>query len=418
MGLTLTEKILARGAGKKSVIPGEIVNVKVDKLLVNDLLGPIVFSQFESLGVDKVWDPNRILFGNDHRIPPAQLQFAENLKLSRGYCKKYNISQFAEIGRHGIGHQLMCEGFVLPGDIALATDSHGTMYGGLGVFSCGITSSDAAVIMATGEIWLRVPASIRINVTGKMQQGVTAKDLILKMMTLAPLDEFIYKAVEIAGETIESMSVSSRLVICNMVAEMGAKNGIIAADDLTVDYYKGQDAKLEIESPDKDASYEKTYNLDIKDMSPLVACPHAVNNVKDVKDLAGTKIHQAFLGSCTNGRIEDLKQAVEILKGKKVHPDVRLIVVPASQQVMLEATKLGLIEDLIEAGAAILTPSCAACAGSGPGVIASGEVCISTTNRNFKGRMGSPDSDVYLASAYTVAASAVTGMIEDPSRFI
>ena len=247
---------------------------------------------------------------------------------------------------------------------------------------------------------------------------VTAKDIILKMMTLAPLDNFIYKAVEITGDTVSNMNVSGRLVLCNMIAEMGAKNGIIEADELTWEYLNEQGVKPDCCASDKDAVYEQYYSLDVNGMKPLVACPHAVNNVKEVSEVRGTKIHQAFLGSCTNGRIEDLEQAAEILKGRKVHRDVRLIVVPASQKVMLEATKLGLIETLLEAGAAVMTPNCAACAGSGPGVIAAGERCISTTNRNFKGRMGSPDSEVYLASAYTVAASAVAGVIEEPSRFL
>ena len=418
MSHTLTEKLIARAAGKTEVAPGDIVNVRVDRLLINDLLGPIVFSQFESLGSEKVWAPDRVLFGIDHRIPPAEVQLATNLKLCRDNCKKYEIARFAEIGRHGIGHQLMCEGFVRPGEIALGTDSHATMYGGLGAFACGITSSDAAVIMATGEIWLQVPSSVKINIAGKMGPCVTAKDIMLKILTLAPLNQFIYKAVEVEGDAIRNLSVSGRLVICNMIAEMGAKNGIIAADNKTAEYVNKRKEEPDFVQPDEDAHYEKVYAFNISSMKPLIACPHQVDNVKEVEQVQGIPIHQAFLGSCTNGRIEDLQQAVEILKGKKVHPDVRLIVVPASQDVLIEATKLGLTEILLEAGAAIMTPGCAACAGNGPGVIAAGERCISTTNRNFKGRMGSPDSEVYLASAYTVAASAIAGVIADPRRFI
>jgi homoaconitate hydratase family protein len=418
LGLTITEKIIRRAGGKKTISPGEIVTLRVDKLMLNDFVGAIVFNQFESLGVGKVWDPDRVLFAADHRIPPTEVKWAEHLKSCREYCRKYGITRFGEIGRHGICHQLMCEGFVLPGEVALGTDSHATMYGGLGAFSCGITSSDAAVIMATGEIWIQVPASVRFDISGHLSRFVTAKDIALKMLTVAPLEEFSYKAVEVEGETIRNLSVGGRLVICNMIAEMDAKNGIIAADGITSKYFNGEAGNDAPEQSDPDATYEKIYKLNVRDMNPLVACPHEANNVKEVREVRGKRIHQAFLGSCTNGRVEDLQQAAEILKGKKVHPDIRMLVVPASQKVFTEATRLGIISVFLEAGAAVLTPCCSACAGSGSGIIAAGETCISTTNRNFKGRMGSPNSEVYLASAYTVAASAVAGVIEDPRQFI
>lgn len=418
MGMTITEKIMARAAGKKSVVPEEVVDVKVDRLLINDILGPAVWNYFQYLGAEKVWDPERIIFAIDHRVPPSDVKLADNLKFCRESCKKYDIKGFAEIGRHGVGHQLMVENFTLPGEVAVGTDSHATMYGGVGAFACGITASDAAVIMAEGKIWLQVPSSIKINLHGRLQKGVTAKDLILKMLTLAPLDEFIYKAIEIDGEAAHQLSVDSRLVICNMIAEMGAKNGIIAGDDVIKNYVCGTGQELTLDCSDADARYEKTFAIDTSRIQPLVACPHAVNNVKEVREVRGLPIHQAFLGSCTNGRIEDLQQAAQIIKGRKVHDNVRLLVVPASQKIYTEATRLGLTEIFLEAGAAIMIPSCASCAGSGPGVIGAGERCISTTNRNFQGRMGSKDSEVYLASAYTVAASAITGFIEDPSQFI
>jgi 3-isopropylmalate/(R)-2-methylmalate dehydratase large subunit len=247
---------------------------------------------------------------------------------------------------------------------------------------------------------------------------VTAKDIALKMMTLAPLEETSYRAVELEGEVIRQLSIGGRLVVCNMVAELDAKNGIVPADEITWKYLDTGAGKRPMEQRDPDAHYEKVFQLDVSGLKPLVACPHEVNNVKEVRDVAGTPIHQAFLGSCTNGRVEDLQQAVEILKGRKVHPDVRMLVVPASQNVFAEASRTGLISALLEAGAAVLTPSCSACAGSGPGIIAAGERCIATTNRNFQGRMGSSESEVYLASAYTVAASAVAGVIEDPGQFI
>ncbi|NPV69893.1 MAG: 3-isopropylmalate dehydratase large subunit [Firmicutes bacterium] len=416
MGLTATEKILARAAGKPAVKPGEIVMPRVDRLLINDLLGVITFSQFESLGARTVWDPDRVLVAADHRVPPAEVKWAEQQKKCREYCKKYGI-RFAEIGRHGIGHQLMVEDFTLPGEVSLGTDSHATMYGGLGALACGVTSSDAAVILATGKIWLQVPPSVRFSVSGALPRMVTAKDLALTIVSAAPAEEFIYKAIEIGGDCIKNMSVAGRLVICNMVAEMGAKNGIIPADEKTFEYLNMPADSASMVTSDPDAAFESSFEIVVSEMAPKVACPHSVDNVKDIGEVKGTPIQQAFLGSCTNGRLEDLIEAAEILKGKKVHPNVRLLVVPASQRVFLEATRMGLIEVFLDAGAAIMTPSCASCAGSGPGVIASGEACISTTNRNFEGRMGSPKSSVYLASAYTVAASAVAGVIEDPRAF-
>ena len=418
MGLNLTEKILARAAGKKTVAPGEILSIRVDKLMINDFVGAIVFKQFESLGAGKVWDPDRVLFAVDHKTPPADVKTAEQINAFRKYCKKYGITRFGELGRHGICHQMMSEGFVLPGEVALGTDSHATMYGGLGAFSCGVTSSDAAVILATGEIWVQVPASVRFDISGPLPPAVTAKDIALKMLTTGPLTEFSYKAVEIEGEAIRNLSVGGRLVICNMAAEMDAKNGIIPGDEVTAKYLGAGPGQKAVEQRDPDAHYEKVFKLDVSGLKPLVACPHAVNNVKEVREVKGTPIHQAFLGSCTNGRVEDLQQAAAILKGRKVHPDVRLLVVPASQKVFAEAARLGLISTLLEAGATLLTPSCAACAGTGAGTIAAGERCVSTTNRNFKGRMGAEESEVYLASAYTVAASAVAGVIEDPGVFI
>jgi 3-isopropylmalate/(R)-2-methylmalate dehydratase large subunit len=272
--------------------------------------------------------------------------------------------------------------------------------------------------MATGEIWIQVPAGVRFDISGHLPPTVTAKDISLKMLTVAPLEEFSYKAVEAEGEAIRELSVGSRLVICNMIAEMDAKNGIIPADETTSKYLNTPIGKHAMERRDPDARYEKVFHLDVSGLKPLVACPHEVNNVKEVREVRGTPIHQAFLGSCTNGRVEDLEQAATILRGRKVHPDVRMLVVPASQKVFAEASRLGLISTLLEAGAAVLTPSCSACAGSGPGIIAAGERCIATTNRNFQGRMGSPESEVYLASAYTVAASAVAGVIEDPGEFV
>lgn len=411
----MIEKIIAAAAGRDEVSPGDILDVNVDRLLINDLLGPTVFRNFELLHSETIVNPDRILFGIDHRVPPADVKLAENLKFSRDFCHKHKLPGYGEIGRHGIGHQLMCENFTRPGEIAVGTDSHATMYGGLGALACGINSADAAVIMVTGKMWMMVPENVKVTLKGSLSKGVTAKDISLRMQTLAPVDAFIYKAIEIAGDGAEQLSVSSRLVLANMIAETGAKCGIIAPDDKVREYLNEE---VNLVASDPDAVYCDTYEIDVDHMEPLIACPHAMNNVKAVDEVAGTSIQQAFLGSCTNGRIEDLLQAAEILRGRHVHPDVRLIVVPASQEVYKQATKMGLTELFLEAGAAMMIPCCASCAGNGPGVLAAGERCISTTNRNWRGRMGSPDSEVYLASAYTVAAAAVSGVIESPAKYL
>ena len=414
---TIVEKIFARAAGRP-VNVGEIADVQVDRLFINDFQGPIVCGQFESLGYGAVVRPERILFGLDHRVPPADVRSANNQKRCRTFCGEQGIARFAEIGRHGIGHQLMVEHFTRPGEVALGTDSHATMYGGLGALACGITSSDAAVIMATGKIWLQVPPSIRVEVTGRLRPGVTAKDLALVMIKLAPMDTFIYKALEIGGEGIRALSVSGRLVLANMAAEMGVKCALVEADQLTAEFVGCGGEECTMDRPDPGAHYEAVFTLDAGAVEPLIACPHNVDQVRPGALVAGLKVDQVFLGSCTNGRIEDLEQALEILEHRKVHPRVRMIVVPASQGIMLEAVRRGYIEKFLEAGAAIMTPSCASCAGAGPGLIGDGERAVATTNRNFKGRMGSLNSEVFLSSAYVAAAAAVSGEIRDPREFL
>ena len=417
MGRTIIEKIFARAAGKP-VNPGEIADISVDRLFINDFQGAIVFSQFKTLNVQTVINPERILVGLDHRVPPADVVSANNQKICRDFCNDYGIDRFSEIGRHGIGHQQMIEHFTLPGEVALGTDSHATMYGALGTLSCGITSSDAAVIMATGRIWLQLPGTIRINVVGKLGTGVTAKDLSLAMIKLAPANDFVYKAIEIGGACIHDMSIAGRLVLANMAAEMNVKCAVIEADDRTLEFVGCTDRECEIVHSDPDATYDREFTIDASTLEPLVACPHNVDQVKKVSDVAGLEVDQVFFGSCTNGRIEDIEQVLEILDGKKVHKRVRMLVVPASQKVMLEAVQKGYIEKLIQAGAAILTPSCASCAGAGAGLIGDGERAVATTNRNFKGRMGSQNSEVFLSSAYVAAAAAVTGHFCDPRQFL
>ncbi len=416
MGHTLAEKIIAKKAGLPEVKPGMIVDVVVDRLLVNDLNAPTVFRSFEDLGVDKVMYPERVLVGPDHQIPPVDVKAANNLVRDREFCNKYKLPLFLEIGRHGVGHQLMLENFTRPDEIATGTDSHATTYGGLGCIAAGCNSSDAAIIMATGKMWMKVPETILVNLKGRPRTGVSAKDIALAVNTLGSLVDFNYKCVEFRGDYAHEISVAGRFTICNEVCETGAKCGIFPADQLVADYIG--DAKAYYMDSDPDATYCATYEIDLDTLEPSVACPFDVSNVHPVGDVVGTKIHQAFLGSCTNGRFQDFAEAAEIIRGKKIHPDVRMLVVPASTKIYRELISSGLAEVFLDAGAAILGPSCASCGGQGEGCIGYGERCISTTNRNWKARMGDPTSEVYLASPYIVAASALTGVITDPRDYL
>jgi len=416
MGQTLTEKFIARAAGLQSVSPGEIVGVSVDRLMINDALAPTVFKNFERLGVERIVHPEQILVCLDHKVPPGNAADADAYCRIRAFCKKYGLAGFGEIGRHGIAHQVMCENFTRPGEIAVGTDSHSPMYGGLGALGCGINSSDAAVALATGKIWMCVPEAIRIVFEGELPRGSTAKDASLFMQNLDDEENFIYRNLEIVGPGVRTLSVSGRMTISNMAAEMDVKACIIEPDEKVAEYL-GDAAGCDLR-PDPDAVYVKAFTVDLGKIEPLIACPHSVRNVKPVREVRGLPINQVVLGSCTNGRLEDLLQAAELLKGRAVHPDVRLLVIPASQKVYTEATALGITETLLRAGATIITPSCAACGAHGPGKIGAGERCVSTTNRNFKGRIGSTDSEVFLASAYTAAASAIAGHIECPERFL
>lgn len=415
MKKTIIEKIIAKNAGLEKVYPGDIVDVKIDRLMINDSNGPTVFKNFQKLGVKEIINKDRIMVAMDHKVPPWGLDLPEKINFCRRFCREYNIKGFKEIGHHGIGHQMMCERFVRPGEVAVGTDSHSTMYGGMGALGCGINSADAAVIMATGKIWMMVPESCLITLKGRPKKGVTAKDIALKLQTLAPTDHFIYKAIEIAGDYAHEMSVAGRLVIANMLCETGAKCGILPPDEIVAEYLGEEVCTL---SSDPGADYVDYFEVDLDNLEPVLACPHAVENVKNITEVEGVEIDQAFLGSCTNGRIEDFLQAAEILYGRKVHPNVRLIIVPGSQSVFLEMTRMGLTQLFTECGAAVLSSSCASCGGFGPGTIASNEVCIATTNRNWLGRMGPASSSVYLGSAYSVAAAAVSGKIESPLKYL
>jgi 3-isopropylmalate/(R)-2-methylmalate dehydratase large subunit len=413
---TLVEKLIARGAGCMRVNAGEIVSVSVDRLLVNDYVGDLVFSMLEKIKCENVINPEKVYLAIDHNMPSFSVAAADKLVRFKEKAEQYGITHMTQVGRHGIGHQLMVENFTRPLEIAVGTDSHATMYAGLGAFACGITTSDAVSILSTGKVWLKVPETLRIHIKGSIPVGVTAKDISLYLLNVFPQEEYIYRAVEVVGETVDEMSVESRLVIANMMAEAGVKCTLFEADEKAYQY-AGIAAGERIRS-DKDAKFVGTANVDVTSLEPLLSCPDTVTNVRPVTAAAGVHVDQVFIGSCTNGRMEDLLQAASILKGKKIADGTRLLVTPASQQVAVEAVKAGIIEILMDAGATILTSSCASCAGHGPGLIGKGECCVSTTNRNFKGRMGSMESTVYLGSAYTAAASAVTGKITDPRIFL
>ncbi len=418
-GKTISEKVLARTGSKDTVTPGDIVSAKVDMAMSHDNAA-LVSKVFKTIGVEKVWDKNKIVIPIDHRAPANVIKTAEGHKSIREFVKEQQIPNFYDI-RVGICHQIMPEkGHVSAGMLIVGTDSHTTTYGAFGAFSTGIGATEMAGVWATGELWLRVPDTYKINLTGKLPDGVYTKDIILYIIGDLRADGADYRAIEFYGDTVDNMSISERMTICNMSMEMGAKAAIVPPDDKTFEYLKGAGADDSFEAvySDEDASYEKELNYDVADLEPQISCPHTVDNVKPLSEVKGTEINQALIGSCTNGRIDDLRIAAKILKGKTVHPDVRLIVIPASQDVFLEAMEDATIQTFVKAGGVILNPGCGPCLGAHQGIMAAGERAIASTNRNFKGRMGSPDSEVYLSSPATVAASAITGEITDPREFL
>ena len=414
MGLTFAQKILAKKAGLESVEVGQIVEIEPDACLSHDNTAAIA-KTFAKIGVERVKNPERFVIVLDHTVPAATEKYAQGHKEIREFVAEQGIEHFYDAGV-GICHQVLPEkGFGLPGMLILGADSHTTTYGAFGAFSAGVGRSEMAVLYATSKIWLKTPASFKVVVSGRVQAPVTSKDLILKIIGDIGADGALYRSVEFSGEAIEAMSLSSRMVLANMAVEMGAKNGYCAPDDKTFAYLESRAAREYTPVyPDPDATYEKVLEFDASALEPQVARPHTVDNVVAVKQVAGTRIDQALLGTCTNGRLEDLRAAAEILEGKTIAAGVRLLVLPASQEILLDALKEGVIDPLVKAGALLLSPGCGPCLGAHQGVLAPGEVCLSTANRNFKGRMGSPDAETYLASPATVAASAVTGTITDP----
>lgn len=414
--MNITEKILADHAGLKEVKPGQLITAKVDITLANDITGPVAVNEFKKIGVNKVFDKSRVVFVPDHFVPNRDIKSAQQVKQIREFAKEQNLEHFFEVGRMGIEHALLPDnGIVTAGDIVIGADSHTCTYGALGAFSTGMGSTDIACAMASGETWLKVPSAIKVEFNGKLNKWVTAKDLILYLIGDIGVDGALYKTLEITGSAISKLPMDGRFTICNMAIEAGAKNGIIPPDDITKEYLKNRSIRpYKFYESDKDAQYEKVIVYNVEEIEPVVAFPHLPENTKPVSEAGNVKIDQAVIGSCTNGRLSDIKAAAEILKGRKVHKDVRLIVFPATQQIYLEAIKMGYIQTIIEAGGAVSTPTCGPCLGGHCGILAEGERAISTTNRNFVGRMGHVKSEVYLASPYIAAASAVAGYIVSP----
>ncbi len=413
MGKTFAEKILAKKAGKDSVVPGEIVVVKPDFVMSHDNSAAI-YGKFKSIGAERVFKPEQVLIILDHCVPAASEKYAMNHKTVREFVEKYGIKNFYDINT-GVCHQVVIEkGYARPGRLIVGSDSHTVSYGALGAFSCGIGRSEAAAIWATGEIWLKVPKTIKVDFKGKLKKGTTAKDVMLYLIGMIGADGALYKSVEFSGEGAKEFSIADRIVFSNMSVEMGAKNGYFAPDEKTFEYLKSRGVSendYEVILPDDDAEYEQVIEIELDKVEPQVAKPHTVDNVSPVKEVKGTKIHQALIGTCTNGRIEDIRAAVKVLEGRKVNKNVRLLVFPASMEVYMQALKEGLFEKIIEAGGIVMNPGCGPCLGAHEGVLAPGEVCISTANRNFKGRMGCKEAFIYLASPETVAASAIAGEI-------
>ncbi|MDI6819991.1 MAG: 3-isopropylmalate dehydratase large subunit [Candidatus Hodarchaeaceae archaeon] len=415
MGMTIAEKILARASGRGQVSPGEIVEAEIDAAMINDITGPMVVDGLRELGVDKVWDPDKIVIAFDHQVPADSIDAARNHILLRKFAAKQEISNFYDVFE-GICHQVLPEkGIALPGRLIVGADSHTCTYGAFGCFAAGIGSTDMVAVFAKGKLWFRVPESVKVQIEGTLPKHVASKDLILQIIGDVGADGANYRSVEFVGAGLRSISVAGRMTLCNMAVEMGAKTAIVPPDRLTRNYLAGRTKQsYKPVRSDRDAVYVEELTYNAAKLEPKVACPHSVDNVRAVREVEGIEIDQAFLGSCTNGRLEDLAQAARILRGKRISGRVRMIVAPASKEVYLDALERGILKVFAEAGALVEAPCCAACMGGHIGILGPGEACISSSNRNFKGRMGSPEAKIYLASPATVAASALKGAITDP----
>jgi len=420
MGMTITEKILAVHAGKEKVKPGELININLDLVLGNDVTAPIAIREFKKIGVGKVFNVDKVALVPDHYTPNKDIKSAEQAKIMRDFAKEQEITNYFEIGRMGIEHALLPElGLVLPGDAIIGADSHTCTYGALGAFSTGVGSTDLAAGMATGEVWLKVPSTIKFVYKGKLNKWVSGKDLILYTIGKIGVDGALYKSMEFTGEAISSLSMEGRLTMANMAIEAGGKNGIIEPDETTLEYARGRAKRdFKIYKSDDNAEYERVYEYDVSGIEPQVAFPHLPSNTRGISEVGDIKIDQVVIGSCTNGRIEDLRVAAEILKGQKVCKNVRLIVIPATQKIYKQIVDEGLMDIFIDAEAAVSTPTCGPCLGGHMGVLAEGERALATTNRNFVGRMGHPKSEVYLCNPAVAAASAILGRIVSPDEIV
>lgn len=420
MAMTMTQKILAAHAGLESVEAGQLVLVDVDRVLGNDITSPVAIKEFNKIGVDKVYDTEKVTMVMDHFAPNKDIKAAVQCKMCRDFCNEQSVTHFYDVGRMGIEHALLPEkGLVVAGDVVIGADSHTCTYGALGAFSTGVGSTDMACGMATGKAWFKVPSAIRFVLKGKLNRYVSGKDVILHIIGKIGVDGALYKSMEFCGEGVSALTVYDRLTISNMAIEAGAKNGIFEVDDQTLDYIRTHsDREPVVYTADEDAVYDETYEIDLSEIKSTVAFPHLPENTKTFDEIGDVKIDQVVIGSCTNGHYKDIEEAAMILKGKQVAKNVRAIIIPATQDIYLKAMENGLLKIFIEAGCVVSTPTCGPCLGGYMGILAAGERAVATTNRNFVGRMGDVNSEVYLASPAVAAASAIAGRIADPNEIM
>ncbi len=418
MAMTITEKILAAHAGKDRIDPGELINCQVDLVLGNDITTPVAIKEFEKIGVPNVFDKERIALVPDHFTPNKDIKSAEQAKMLREFARKHEITNYFEVGKMGIEHCLLPEqGLVGPGDVVIGADSHTCTYGALGAFSTGVGSTDMAAGMASGEVWFRVPESIKFVYTGQLNKWVGGKDLILHTIGDIGVDGALYQAMEFTGDAIRNLSMDGRFTMANMAIEAGGKNGIIAPDQITAQYVEGRTKRpYKFYQSDDDAKYTKVIEYDCSQIEPTVAFPHLPENTRPISEVGTVELDQVVVGSCTNGRIEDLREAAQVMMGKQVHKNLRMIVIPGTQEIFKQAMHEGLFDIFVDAGAAVSTPTCGPCLGGHMGILAKGERALATTNRNFVGRMGSPESEVYLSGPAVAAASAILGRIGSPEE--
>ena len=420
MGMTMTQKILAAHAGLESVEAGQLIMANLDLVLGNDITSPVAINEFEKNGFNKVFDNTKVAMVMDHFVPNKDIKAAQQTKQCRTFAKSFNITNYYDVGEMGIEHALIPEkGLAAPGDCIIGADSHTCTYGALGAFSTGIGSTDMAAGMATGKAWYKVPSAIKFTLTGSLQKGVSGKDVILHIIGMIGVDGALYRSMEFTGEGLHSLSMDDRLAMANMAIEAGAKNGIFEVDDKTLEYVNGRvNREFTVYKADEDAVYDEEYVINLSEIVSTVACPHLPENTKPASELTDIVPDQVVIGSCTNGRISDMEAAANILKGKKVAKDIRVIVIPATQSVYKECIKRGYMDIFIDAGCAVSTPTCGPCLGGYMGILADDEIAVATTNRNFVGRMGAKSSKIYLASPEVAAATAVAGHIVDPKEYI